>query len=170
MLTSNVVTEFTPEISELYSSSFSEIEKVPEENIKRTFGRGGRLTEYRDDGEFIGFTYTFTLNGCTFWVYMATVPQVRCKGYGSKLINCIREAHSDSRVFLVVEPKDKDAEDYEMRVRRQDFYERNNCINPGITLISDDAPFDSMYVLGKLTADEMRNTVEAYEDIHNGRR
>ena len=56
-----------------------------------------------------------------------------------------------------------------MRVRRQRFYERNGCVNSDITLISDDAPFDSMYVSGVLTEDEMRRTVSLYEDIHNGK-
>lgn len=169
MLTYDVVETFTPEMSELYSSSFTEIEKVPEENILRTIGRGGKLVEYRDDGRFIGLTLTFTHGDCTFWIYLATIPEVRGKGYGSRLIDMIRETHPGKRIFLVVEPMDEDADDYEMRVRRQRFYERNGCVNSGITLISDDAPFDSMYVSGILTGDEMRDTVALYEDIHNGR-
>ena len=169
MITYNVVERFTEEMSELYSSAFSEIEKVPEENILRTMGRGGKLLEYRDDGRFIGFTLTFTSGDRTFWIYLATISEVRGKGYGSRLIELIRETHPGKRIFLVVEPMDEDAEDYEMRVRRQRFYERNGCINSNITLISDDAPFDSMYVSGVLSADEMRDTVSLYEDIHNGR-
>ena len=43
MLTYDVVEGFTKEMSELYSSAFTEIEKVPEENILRTIGRGGKL-------------------------------------------------------------------------------------------------------------------------------
>lgn len=35
MLTYDVVEGFTKEMSELYSSAFTEIEKVPEENILR---------------------------------------------------------------------------------------------------------------------------------------
>ncbi len=169
MLTYDVVGTFTPEMSQLYLTSFTEIEKVPEENILRTIGRGGKLVEYRDDGRFIGFTLTFTSGDCTFWIYLATIPEVRGKGYGAKLIDMIRQIHPDKRIFLVVEPMDEGADDYEMRVRRQRFYERNGCINPGITLISDDAPFDSMFVSGVLTEKEMRDTVALYEDIHNGR-
>lgn len=100
---------------------------------------------------------------------MATIPEVRGKGYGSKLIDMVRETHPGKRIFLVVEPMDVTSDDYEMRVRRQRFYERNGCVNPDITLISDDAPFDSMYVSGVLTEDEMRRTVSLYEDIHNGK-
>ena len=169
MLTYDVVEGFTKEMSELYSSAFTEIEKVPEENILRTIGRGGKLIEYRDDGRFIGFTLTFTSGEWTFWIYLATIPEVRGKGYGSKLIDMVRETHPGKRIFLVVEPMDVTSDDYEMRVRRQRFYERNGCVNSDITLISDDAPFDSMYVSGVLTEDEMRRTVSLYEDIHNGK-
>ena len=116
MLTYDVVEGFTKEMSELYSSAFTEIEKVQEENILRTIGRGGKLIEYRDDGRFIGFTLTFTSGECTFWIYLATIPEVRGKGYGSKLIDMVRETHPGKRIFLVVEPMDVTSDDYISRI------------------------------------------------------
>ncbi|MBQ7979391.1 MAG: hypothetical protein IJ248_06550, partial [Candidatus Methanomethylophilaceae archaeon] len=67
-------------------------------------------------------------------------------------------------------PKDRDAPDYEMRVRRQKYYLRNGCEETGVKILSDDAWFDSMFMQGRLTDQEMIDIVRKYEDIHNGRR
>ena len=169
MITYEHLTEITPEISELYASAFSEIEKVPEENLLRTFGRGGKLIGYYDDGEFIGFTFSFSDEDRTFWVYFATSPERRSMGYGSRIIPILREILKGQRIFLVIEPRDPDAEDIDIRVRRHDFYIRSGCSDSGCQVISDDAWFDTMFVQGELTEMEMRDTVRLYEDIHNGR-
>ena len=69
----------------------------------------------------------------------------------------------------MVEPCDPSAPDHEIRVRRQDFYRRNGCINTGIQVISDDEWFDTMFVQGELSEKEMVDLVKLYENIHNGR-
>lgn len=170
MITYESVREITPDVSRLFSVSFSDIEKIPEENLLRTFGRGGELVKYYDDGEFIGFTYFFHNEDKTFWVYFATEPEKRSKGYGSKIIPLLRELHPDQRIFLVIEPCDEGAEDIEIRKRRHGFYIRNGCSDAGFQAVSDDAWFDIMYVKGSLTKEEVIDTIQMYEDIHNGRK
>lgn len=169
MVTFRRVSELTPQMLDLYEQSFSDIEKVPKENLMRTFGRGGGLIEYYDDEEFIGFTFFFSDEDRTFWVYFATRPEMRSKGYGAKIIPILRDALKGQRIFLVIEPCDPMAEDIDIRIRRHGFYIRNGCSDSGVQVISDDAWFDTMYVQGELTEQEMWDTVRLYEDIHNGR-
>lgn len=169
MLSTEHVLEFSDDIWGLYLNSFSDIEKIPRENIQRTFGRGGDLMSFSDEGEFVGMAFTFSEDSTVFWVYFATVPEMRSKGYGSKIIGLIRDAYPGKDVFLVLEPCIADAEDYEMRVRRHGFYLRNGCRDTGVSVISDDYPFDTMVVQGDPSAEDMVRTVERYEDIHNGR-
>ena len=161
--------EMDKDMLALYESAFSEVEKIPLENIKRALAKGGVLRAYYDDGCFIGMTFGFINDGKMFFVYFATVPEVRGRGYGSKILDMLREENSNIRIFLVVEPCDASAPDHEIRVRRQDFYRRNGCINTGIQVISDDEWFDTMFVQGELSEKEMVDLVKLYENIHNGR-
>jgi GNAT superfamily N-acetyltransferase len=154
---------------ELYLASFSEAEKIPLENIARALGGGAFLNEYSDNGRFIGFVYGFVHGDAMFFVYFATVPEVRGKGYGGRILESIRSEFPDKRIFLVTEPLDRDAPDLDIRRRRQDFYRRNGCSDTGVRLLSDAEWFDSMFVQGELSGDEMRAVVSIYEDVHNGR-
>ena len=169
MLSSVNVHEMDERIRRLYESSFSETEKIPLENIYRTIGRGGNLRFYRDDGRFIGFTFSFVDGDRMFLVYFATLPELRGQGYGGQILARIREDFEGVRTFLVVEPVDDSAPDREMRRRRQAFYRRNGCFDTGIQVISDDEWFDTLFVQGVLTEEEMVSTVTLYENIHNGR-
>jgi GNAT superfamily N-acetyltransferase len=104
-----------------------------------------------------------------FLIYFATRPEVRGRGYGSKILDMLRREFEDYRIFLVTEPLDPGAPDNEMRARRQAFYRRNGCRDTGVKVISDDAWFDTMYVQGALTEDEMVSVIKRYEYIHNSR-
>ncbi len=169
MLRSVELEEMGGELIPLYESSFSDTEKIPLENIHRTIGRGGSLRAYYENDSLIGLTFGFIDDGKMFFVYFATVPEVRGKGYGSRILEMVRQEYSDCRIFLVVEPCDKLAPDYQLRVRRQEFYRRNGCADTGIKVISDDEWFDTMFVRGTLTEKEMVDLIRLYEDIHNGR-
>ena len=152
---------------DLYLSSFSEIEKIPSENLMRTVGRGGEILALCD-GCPVGMMFSFTSEDITFLVYFAIKDDLRSKGYGSQALKAFIDLHRDNRIFLVMEPL-VDSPDLEIRRRRHDFYLRNGCRDADLTVISDDAPFHVMIVNGELGNDEIIGTVSLYEDIHNGR-
>ncbi len=158
----------TEDFWNLYQVSFSETEKIPRENLQRAMDKGAALYTYYDDG-FVGLTYQYTSEDRVFFIYLATDPEKRNKGYGVRILDRFREINAGKRIFLVLEPCDPNAEDYDMRVRRSRFYQRNGGIPTGIQVISDDYWFDTMFIQGELTAEEMDSTVREYEDIHNGR-
>ncbi len=157
------------EVWDLYLGSFSDAERIPRENLDRALRRGASLLKYLDGGRFIGFTFSFSHQDMSFFVYFATVPRVRGEGYGSEILDMFRRANLGKRVFLVTEPCDNDAVDYSLRVRRQGFYRRNGCVDSGKTIVSDGEEFDTMFVQGRLSDDEMESLVRLYEDVHNGR-
>lgn len=152
----------------LYGQSFSEIEKVPLENLRRALGKGAVLDMFEDDG-FVGFVYSFIDGDRMLMIYFATEPRLRGRGYGAKILDSIRAMYPDKRIFLITEPLDQAAPDYRIRVRRQDFYRRNGCRDANVRILSDGAWFDSMFVQGTLADEEMFDTINLYEDIHNGR-
>ncbi len=157
------------EVRSLYESSFSEAEKIPAVNIARALDGGAFLDRYSEDEEFIGFTMGFVHRDMVFLVYFATRPEVRGNGYGSEILDMLRDEFSTYRMFLVTEPLDPGVEDNCMRVRRQAFYRRNGCRDTGVKVVSDGEWFDTMFVQGTLTEDEMVSVIRNYEDVHNGR-
>ena len=157
-----------PVFQKLYDVSFTSEEKIPLDNIKRTFGKGGKLHFYYDSEAFIGFTYCFEHESITFFVYFTTCPEFRNKGYGSKILDMMKQRYSGKRIFLVIEPLDENAPDFDIRVRRHRFYERNGWNDSGTCLLSDGYYFDSMYLGEPIDGKEMSRAVEYYEKVHNG--
>ena len=168
MFRSESVTEIPEEVRSLYMASFPPEERIPYGNTMRTFGRGGDLEVFTDDGQFVGFCYSFESEGSVFLVYIATLPGLRGKGYGARMLDEMRRIKAGRNMFLVLEGTDGSPEDG-MRIRRRNFYLRNGCTDTGVRILSDDVYFDSMNVLGNNTEQSMNRTVRMYEDIHNGR-
>ena len=168
MLSAESVTEIPEEVRSLYMASFPPEERIPYGNTMRTFGRGGDLEIFTDDGQFVGFCYSFESEGSVFLVYIATLPGLRGKGYGARMLDEMRRIKAGRNMFLVLEGTDGSPEDG-MRIRRRNFYLRNGCTDAGVRILSDDVYFDSMNVLGSNTEESMNRTVRMYEDIHNGR-
>ena len=168
MFAAESVGSIPEEVRSLYLRSFPPEERIPFGNTMRTFGRGGDLEIFTDDGEFVGFCYSFEYEGSVFLVYIATLPELRGRGYGARMLDEIRRIKAGKDVFLVLEGTDGSPEDA-MRIRRKGFYLRNGCTDTGVRILSDDVYFDSMNVQGGNTEESMNRTVRMYEDIHNGR-
>ena len=168
MFRAESVKEIPECVRTLYEHSFPSEEKIPYGNLMRTFGRGGDLELFYDDDSFVGFCYSFESEGSVFLVYIATLPELRGKGYGARMLQEMRSIKEGRDMFLVLEGTDGTDAD-EIRIRRHNFYIRNGCTDTGERILSDDVYFDSMNVLGTNTFESMDRTVRLYEDIHNGR-
>ena len=123
------ITKESPWLSQvqaLYESAFPANERIPmkhllDNKIKREFWA------FFDGDLFCGFSNSITHGSITNIVYFAVVPELRSRGYGSQILQAIREKHPDSRIVVDIEVEEdsKDAEELERRNRRRDFYQRN---------------------------------------------
>ena len=134
---------YLPQVQALYESAFPANERIPmkqllDDKIKREFWAffDDSLRENhgeKNDSEiaapltFCGFSNSISHGDITNIVYFAVVPKLRCRGYGSQILQAIREKHPDSRIVVDIEVEEdsKDAEELERRNRRRDFYQRN---------------------------------------------
>lgn len=132
-----------PQVKALYESAFPENERIPikhllDNKIKREFwafcdnepsknhgGNGDK--EIIATPRFCGFSNSITHGDITNIVYFAVEPELRSRGYGSQILQAIREKHPSSRIVVDIEVEEdsKDAEELERRNRRRDFYLRN---------------------------------------------
>lgn len=115
-----------PQVKALYESAFPANERIPikhllDDKIKREFWA------FFDGDLFCGFSNSITHGSITNIVYFAVVPELRSRGYGSKILQAIRKQHPDTRIVVDIEVEEdsKDAEELERRNRRRDFYLRN---------------------------------------------
>ena len=123
-----------PQVKALYESAFPANERIPikhllDNKIKREFW----AFFDKEDGanaaipKFCGFSNSITHGSITNIVYFAVVPELRSRGYGSKILQAIRRQHPNTRIVVDIEVEEdsKDAEELERRNRRRDFYQRN---------------------------------------------
>ncbi|SMG07228.1 GNAT family N-acetyltransferase [Fibrobacter sp. UWB13] len=139
-----------PQVKALYESAFPANERIPikhllDDKIKREFwaffnkedGEGG-AAENTAAPRFCGFSNSISHGDITNIVYFAVMPELRSRGYGSQILQVIREQHPDTRIVVDIEVEEdsKDAEELERRNRRRDFYQRNGF---------DSSPFDYVW-------------------------
>ncbi len=88
---------------------------------------------YYDNDLFVGIIFTIELNDTLFVFYLAVNDEIHSKGYGSKLLQVLFEKYPEKSITLFIETMgDKMADNYEQRVKRLAFYERNGFVHTGI--------------------------------------
>ncbi len=119
-------------VQQLYEESFPPKERMPFDLIMEINDLPNvSLAAVYDDGQFIGF-YLLMLNEHTAYVaFLAVMPKERLKGYGSAIISHLKEEYKDYDILLDEEPVYEDASNYEERVHRKEFYEKNGFISTG---------------------------------------
>ena len=147
-----------PQVKALYESAFPANERIPikhllDDKIKREFWA------FFDGDLFCGFSNSITHGSITNIVYFAVVPELRSRGYGSKILQVIREQHPDTRIVVDIEVEEdsKDAEELERRNRRRDFYLRNGFGSSPVDYVWQGEHYRLLTAGGIVTEKEFRN-------------
>ena len=108
----------------LYRSAFPRAERVPLRFLMDQSNESVLNACY--DGEtFCGFYSTLTFGDITHILFLAVEDSLRGHGYGSAILQRISQRYPRNRMILDIEAEDPTAPNYEQRVRRKAFYERN---------------------------------------------
>lgn len=70
----------------------------------------------------------------TFVLYLAVNNQVQSKGYGSAILETLKEKFSGTNITLNIERLDPSADNYEQRVKRLKFYKKNGFYDTDYTI------------------------------------
>ncbi len=118
-------------ISSLYEDAFPDDEKAPFSSLlERAKNNNVDFIGYYND-EFIGFTYLIHDDNLHYIFYFAILEKYRNQGYGTKILNLLKEQYKDETIFFEIETLDKNADNYNERKRRKDFYLRNGFKESG---------------------------------------
>jgi ribosomal protein S18 acetylase RimI-like enzyme len=115
-----------------FCSVYSEMEKNFIADERRDFEAAKSILENKEykiyhtveEGERVGFVTVWELSGFAFIEHFVTYENHRNKGYGSKVLGCLKEKYG--ALVLEAEPPIED-----IQKRRIAFYERNGFVqNP----------------------------------------
>jgi len=117
---------------DLYYSSFPEPEREKIESIMKVSGTDlGEFTVILDGSERIGILYRIFRHNLVYIYYLAIIPELRNRGYGTAVLSMIKEMYPKSRLALNSEAPDPNADNNDQRISRMKFYERNGFKDSG---------------------------------------
>ena len=89
------------------------------------------------DGEkYIGLTYLVEFEDILYVFFLAVSKRHRNKGYGTNILNEIKNRYPSRRLFLLADEVGERYPDNEIRKRRIGFYARNGFVDSG-TIITE---------------------------------
>ena len=110
----------------LYVSAFPEDERPPVEMFFKTVTLvNDQLLGFYEDKSFIGFANVITYKDICYLFFFAITPEKRNQGYGTRILQILKEMYKDKVLTLCYEEIDDKYQDIELRKRRKDFYYRN---------------------------------------------
>ena len=110
----------------LYEESFPRTERFPFNYVmKRSQKENIKFDIFYDEDKFIGLSYIIIEKNIVFLLYFAVNNKYRGKGYGTEILKQLKEKYKNYIILLEVEKVEKDSNNYEQRVRRKSFYEKN---------------------------------------------
>ena len=113
-------------IRELFDTSFPEEERTPMWILELISHRKNvEFLAYYDEGKLCGVSCTFFDKKNVFVLYLAVNSTVRSKGYGSQILQSIKNLSEGKPVYVVIEPVIKNCANFEQRTKRLNFYSKN---------------------------------------------
>lgn len=67
-------------------------------------------------------------------MFFAVDEALRSKGYGSLILQQLKNKYPDKKIIISIEPCDDNASDIDLRKRRKSFYMRNGYNETGYTM------------------------------------
>lgn len=151
------------EVVRVYEEAFPAYERFPMWLILLLSKfKGNDFLAFYDDGNFVGLANAYESKKTVYILFLAVNGAVRSKGYGSKILNWLKQNYPNKTLFLSVEPDDAEASNAEQRKRRFAFYRKNGFVDTGcyikdyagvFTVLSTDmnfSPENSLSCLQKL--------------------
>ena len=120
------MTDTYARVKELYQQSYKEDVRVPLPLLLMLAERKTcHFDAYYDGDTFVGFTHSMEFEHEGYLFYLAIREDLRSRGYGSAVLDTIKELYRGKPICMDIEAVDPNADDYEQRLRRLQFFEKN---------------------------------------------
>lgn len=125
----------TDKVLEIYERSFPPEEQVPMSELRRSAERDEvsflawidpSLPAGEDGaGNVVALTFSFVFPDLFYLGFLAVDARTRGAGYGTRILTHVAQRYPGIPQLLEIEPVTREAPNYQQRVRRLAFYERN---------------------------------------------
>lgn len=140
-------TKVMPKVKDLYINEFPAFERLPFWYlVYKSKKKNSDFYAIYDDSEYIGLLYLTYYKDIVYIFYLAIDPSQQSKGYGSKILQYLKEVYKDKRLLLNIEKVDSSADNYEQRFKRKRFYEKNGFKNTNFEIVKKDIVYEILYV------------------------
>ena len=118
--------DFYPTVKAIYKEAFPKEERFPLAFFEYRAAKGkADFCTYWFGDTLVGFSYALKNETDVYVFYLAVKKEERGKGYGSEILDIIKEKYKDKVVCLDIEPVDENAENHGQRAARKLFYQKN---------------------------------------------
>lgn len=114
------------EVLRLMKTAFPANEQIPVWLLKLlALQKGVEFNAFYDENNLCGISYTIENKTMIFVFYLAVNDNIRSKGYGSRILQYVKEHAGEKNIVLNVEAIKPDAPNLEQRKSRIRFYQKN---------------------------------------------
>ena len=153
-------------VIELYKEAFTTVRRVPSWILKCMMrkGKAGFSVLYEND-TWIGLIYITEYKDIVFVHFFAISSSQRSTGYGSKVVDAMKEVYSNHRIVLNIEELEEQSENYLQRLKRKAFYEKNGFSSSGYIVKEPEERLEMLILGGFISKEE----IEAmYKNLFGG--
>ena len=125
------------DVCRLMRTAFPRNEQVPMWLLRvLALRKSVNFRAFYEDDQFCGVLYTAEDNKYIFVLYLAVNDQIRSKGYGTKILDWLKQ-NTEKIIVLNVESLDSSAENALQREKRISFYSRNGIYDTGCRFVDE---------------------------------
>lgn len=150
-------------VTKLYNEAFPKDERIPIWLLK-ILARKNKAKFYGiyDNEKFVGLVYNIFYKDIVFVFYLALDKATRGQGYGTKVLDSIKEKYKNYRIILCIEPVDENSDNYEQRVKRKNFYLKNGFKDSNYTIKERNIIYEMLYYNENVTSQEFQELMKNY--------
>lgn len=121
------------EIKAIYFRAFKKEERMPfPMMILMSYLWNTEFLAFYDGDRLCGYIYLATIFRQTFIMFIGVNEEYRQMGYGSKILEIVKNKYKKNRITVSILPLDNpEVIDYEERVKRKNFYKKNGFEDTG---------------------------------------
>ncbi|HCR74199.1 MAG TPA: N-acetyltransferase [Ruminococcus sp.] len=125
------------DVCRLMRTAFPQNEQIPMWLLRvLAFRKSVNFRAFYDDDLFCGVLYTAEDDKYIFVLYLAVNDRIRSKGYGTKILDWLKQ-NTEKIIVLNVEAINLSAENALQREKRISFYSRNGIFDTGYRFIDE---------------------------------
>ncbi|MGN1302621.1 MAG: GNAT family N-acetyltransferase [Clostridia bacterium] len=150
-------------VTKLYNEAFPKDERIPIWLLK-ILARKNKAKFYGiyDNEKFVGLVYNIFYKDIVFVFYLAIDKATRGQGYGTKVLDSIKEKYKNYRIILCIEPVDENSDNYEQRVKRKNFYLKNGFKDSNYTIKEKNIIYEMLYYNENVILQEFQELMKNY--------